>query len=264
MGILRAFRAGFTRSPVPDDPTFDGFRAEGAAMASAFHQMVFDSTCFDRLLERNRRQVYTILVGAGWAAARWPKRGMSFIERLDPLLGWLTFDGWGFHDTMFSPSILDVASEAPARLTGYQRRVWDQGAGRAAWFTLEGNAARIALHFSRFPRSRQADLWSGAGLACTYGGVADAHQVEILRKASGHHRCHLAQGSAFGAKARVLAGHVPPHTRDACQLLCGLTAHEAAKLTDDAMAGLSGGVETIPAYESWRQRVKERFEEPAC
>jgi hypothetical protein len=82
--------------------------------------------------------------------------------------------------------------------------------------------------------------------------------VEDLRHAAGVDRAHLAQGAAFAAKARQHAGNAAEHTEMACQVLCGVSADEAVRVTDDAMADLAN-CEGVPAYEVWRQRIRSRF-----
>lgn len=98
--------------------------------------------------------------------------------------------------------------------------------------------------------------WSGIGLACAYTGGCDDEGIRALSAAAASHRIHLAQGTAFAAKARARAGNMTAHTERACGLLCGVAAPKAADVTDSALAGLprDGKVET---YEGWRTRTRE-------
>jgi hypothetical protein len=40
---------------------------------------------------------------------------------------------------------------------------------------------------------------------------------------------------------------------------CGMSAAEAAAVTDEAKLGLPGTGGPVPAFEIWRERIRERF-----
>ncbi|WP_205678725.1 DUF1702 family protein [Aquisphaera insulae] len=201
---------------------------------------------------------YMIHVGAGWALARLRRRVGRALSRFDPLLRWLVVDGYGFHQGYFRWREHVDLQQVPAHLSGYARRAFDQGLGRSLWFVDGADAARISASIGLFPQERQADLWSGIGLACAYaGGVADA-TISRLKSKAGTHGANLAQGAAFAAKARERAGNPAPRTELACRLLCDLPAGEAARLTDDALADLPADGQ-VPAYEAWRRRIRAQL-----
>jgi hypothetical protein len=239
-----------------------GFAFEGAAMALT----LLDGLMPWRLNSPEARlatflrgpgaaHIYMMHVGVGWALARlpWPARWPP--RWLDLLLRWLAVDGYGFHQGYFDWQHTIKAQARPAQLSGYACRAFDQGLGRSLWFVEGADVAHIAQTIATFPLVRQADLWSGVGLACAYAGGVDKRQIIRLRIAAGPYRACLAQGAAFAAKARQRAGILAGHTALACEILCTLSAEAAANLTDDALADLpSDGV--IPAYEVWRQRIQ--------
>jgi hypothetical protein len=146
----------------------------------------------------------------------------------------------------------------PQRLSGYELRVFDQGLGRSLWFVEGGEVERITATVKSFPLLRQADLWSGVGLACAYAGGVDRSAVESLRTAAALFAAHVAQGAAFAAKTRQRAGNPAAHTNLACELLCGLSAAAAADITDAALTDLPADGH-VPAYEIWRQRIQACF-----
>src|SRR3974390_3048011 len=83
------------------DPELQGFAFEGAAMGFALldHLFAWNSTRINKFLQgAGARHVYMVHVGVGWVWARWPLGIERARKRLDPLLGWLAFDGWGFHE----------------------------------------------------------------------------------------------------------------------------------------------------------------------
>jgi enediyne biosynthesis protein E3 len=238
-----------------------GFGYEGAAMALALLD-------FLSLRRRNRLQqflagagsnhIYMVHVGVGWAWARLHRNVNKALASLDPLLGWLAVDGYGFHEGYFHWPKIVTHQRVPRRLSGYARRVFDQGLGRGLWFIKGANLDVIARTINGFPSARQADLWSGIGLAATYAGGVDETDLQRLAELGNAFRPQLAQGAAFAAKTRQRAGNLTSHTEQACQIFCASSAEVAAQVTDDTLIDLSYQ-ETIPAYEIWRQRIQAYF-----
>jgi len=240
---------------------FRGFAYEGAAMALAI---------LDRLIPWKKTRLQTFIdgpgsphifmmyVGAGWSLARLPFRRQEALAKPDPVLRWLEIDGYGFHEGFFHwPNYVKKQIRA-SRLTGYASRAFDQGLGRSLWFVEGADVERIASTIRKFPSYRQADLWSGVGLACAYAGGADRSAAELLRRSACCYQNHLAQGAAFAAKTRQRAKNPTANTDRVCRSLCGVSADEAALITDSTRFGLpeSG---PVPAYEVWRQRIQTQF-----
>lgn len=240
---------------------FRGFAFEGAAMALT----LLDHITFWR---RDRLQTflsgigkdhsYMAHVGAGWALARLGRRVEPFLSQLDPLLGWLAIDGYGFHEGYFHWRRYFESQAIPRKLSGYALQVFDQGLGRSLWFVSCADVVRIPAIISAFEKSRRADLWSGIGLACAYAGGAEQAAIEALKQRADTYIPQLAQGAAFAAKARQRAANPATHTNTACEVLCGLSAVEAATITDFALEGLSNN-SASPLYEIWRQRIQAYF-----
>lgn len=245
------------------DSEFRGFAFEGAAMALDL---------LDRLTPWNRGRwanfvggpgaphIYMAHVGAGWAWARLGGKTERVLSRFDPLLRWLVVDGYGFHEGYFHWPRSVNQQERPARLEGYALRVFDQGLGRSMWFIYGADVASIPAVVASFAPERQADLWSGIGLACSYAGGADQAAIVALHVAAGPYQAHLAQGAAFAAQARLRANNLAAHTEIACSVLCKCSAAIAAAATDRALVDLPTADPT-PSYEIWRQRIHTRFSE---
>jgi hypothetical protein len=272
-GIGRAFLQGYHAALEEDrpaalasrlddvEPGFRGFAFEGAGMGLYLLDVL---TPWNRgrlrvfLAGSGAAHAYMVHVGAGWALAQLGREVDRALTRFDPLLGWLAVDGYGFHQGYFNWPETVERQQVPEKLTGYARRVFDQGLGRSLWFVEGAEIPRIAESIGRFTRSRHADLWSGVGLACAYAGGVPAEAIQTLIEYAGTNQPHLAQGVAFAAKARERAGDRSPHTDMACQIVCGMTAEDAALSTDLALTDLSAE-QTIPAYEVWRQRIRSNW-----
>ncbi len=240
---------------------FQGFAFEGAAMALTVLDVI--SLWRKERLKKfltgpGAAHAYMVHVGVGWALARLPWQIKPLLARLDPLLGWLAIDGYGFHEGYFHERRSIGKLIVPRRLNAHQSRVFDQGLGRSLWFINGADASRIASTIAAFPLDRRPDIWSGVGLACAYAGGADAQTIKSLGLAAAPYRLHLAQGAAFAAKARQRAANPTPHTEMACEILCGLSAAEASQVTDQALKNLDHqGPE--PSYEVWRRRIRLTF-----
>jgi hypothetical protein len=238
-----------------------GFAFEGAAMGLALLD------CFTPWRKDRWRtftehtaepHIYMMHVGLGWALARLRRSVTPYLARLDPLLGWLVLDGYGFHEGYFSWPRYIERQAIPVHLDGYERRVFDQGLGRSIWFVKGADVVAITGAINSFPSERRDDLWSGVGLASGYAGGCGRAATETLRAAADEHFPALAQGVAFAAKTRQRAANLNSHTETVCRLICGHSAEETAAITDAALQGLRGEGE-LPAYEVWRRRIQDKF-----
>lgn len=243
------------------DCELQGFAFEGAGMAL---------TLLDYLIPWQRRRLqafldgpaqphlYIVYVGAGWAAARLRRPVEPLLTRLDPTLGWLLVDGYGFHETYFNWQRYVREQAIPPQLTGYARRGFDLGVGRCLWFVHGADVDRVITTIHQFAAIRQPDLWSGVGLACAYAGGVTQAEIEMLAAASGQHRSYLAQGVTFAAATRQRAGNPAAHTELAAQIICGCSMADAARLTDRVHPQLST-TSSEPAFELWRQQIQAQF-----
>ncbi|HEX4604343.1 MAG TPA: DUF1702 family protein, partial [Candidatus Angelobacter sp.] len=192
-----------------------GFAYEGAGMALALLDGIhLRSNSFHRFVAgRGKQHIFMLHVGAGWAYARlpWLRRRMEqAIGKLQPVLRWLVLDGFGFHEGYFHFNAQIQSSHSASRLSRLSidaRHVFYQGLGRSLWFVNGTNAREISSNISRVPLLYHGDAWSGVGLACAYAGGLEQNAIVELRALAGKHAAALAQGAAFAAKARQLAGN---------------------------------------------------------
>jgi hypothetical protein len=197
-------------------------------------------------------------VGFGWALARLKRSVTPYLAKLDPVLGWLVVDGYGFHEGYFGWPRYIERQEIPVHLNGYEQRVFDQGLGRSLWFVKGANVANVVNVIDAFPYTRREDLWSGVGLACAYAGGCGRAAIKSLRAAANEHLPAFAQGVAFAAKTRQRAANLNSHTENVCRLICGCSAEELAAITDAALQDLHEE-NGLPAYEAWRRRIQDQI-----
>jgi len=238
-----------------------GFAFEGSAMGLALLD------CFTPWRKDRWRiftegiaapHIYMMHVGLGWALARLRRSVTSYLTRLDPLLGWLAVDGYGFHEGYFNWPRYVEQQAIPTRLIGYERRAFDQGLGRSMWFVKGADVATVVRTINAFPVARRDDLWSGVGLACAYAGGCNRTGIESLRVAANGHFPALAQGVAFAAKTRQRAANLTAHTESVCRVICERSAEEVAAITDAALQDLHEE-DGVPAFEAWRRRIQNNI-----
>jgi enediyne biosynthesis protein E3 len=239
---------------------YRGFAYEGAAMGLALRDGMFPGS--NRLIEfiasAGKRHIYMLHVGAGWACARLPWlrwRIEKFICKFDPVLRWLVLDGYGFHVGYFHFNT--PPNPAQDRLSPNARHAFYQGFGRSLWFVHGCDFYQIATTISGFPEIYQRDAWSGIGLACAYAGGARSAEMDDAISLAGCCSSALAQGAAFAAKARQLAGNETPHTEEACAVLAGISAERAALLCDRALTQVNK--HSSSPYQQWRELVQNYF-----
>jgi enediyne biosynthesis protein E3 len=238
-----------------------GFAFEGAGMGLALLDILtpWKKKRLQLYLEGfGSSHIYMIHIGIGWVLARLHRGIEKALEQLDPLLGWLAIDGYGFHEGYFHWRQYINNKQVPRAISGYAYRVFDQGLGRSLWFVKGADIHQILETIANFSKERHADLWSGVGLACAYAGGVDSSAIESLREAAQSYQPQLAQGAAFAAKARQRAGNSAKHTELACEILCGLSAATAAEVTDAALAQILPNA-AEPMYEVWRRRIQAQF-----
>ncbi|MGK7878137.1 MAG: DUF1702 family protein [Xenococcaceae cyanobacterium] len=249
------------------DPELRGFAFEGVGMGLALLDYLTPWNQY-RLQEfiKGAGANYSELlhVGAGFAIAVLGRDIESSLAKMNPMQRWFAIDGLGFYYGMFHWQRSVRKQLVPKRLTGYARRAFDQGLGRCIWFGLSGDVKSISQTLATFSTSRQPDLWSGIGLACTYAGGLGAEEMAKVKAAAGSYQPHLAQGAAIAAQCRSTAGNVSEHTALACSVLCGMSFEAVTELTHTSMADLpisaqESTQEPEPSYEIWRQRTQSHW-----
>jgi hypothetical protein len=253
------------------EPELRGFAYEGATMASVILDAMRPKRSHrtrELLLGPGRPHLFLTYIGIGFAMARLPRPLWRTVlpdltgAPYHPTMSWLAVDGYGFDRAYFETRRWVDEQRVPSPYPwldapDYFLRAFDQGVGRALWFIHGGQPDNVAAAVTRFADGRQADLWSGVGLAATFAGGCDTDGLTALRRAAGDRAPELAVGAVFAAKARSYAGFVPPHTGTGTEALAGLSVPAAVALADDtAVPPVTGTPE--PAYELWRRNIAGR------
>lgn len=282
--IIGAFIGGYNQALLTSEPVeltrhldggeaeLRGFAYEAAAMALGLldlltpwqrqrwalfvHGSAVREQGYRGLAGRHRYMAY---IGYGLALARLKRPVAPALAHFDPELGWLTMDGYGFHQGFFDFERYVDRQQLPEGFSGYTRRGFDQGLGRSLWFTEGADPDRIPRVIAAFPQERQPDLWSGVGLACAYAGGVEAQAIRLLQTASATHAPHFAQGIAFAALTRVEAGNLAGQTELACRTVWGSAAPAVAEWAQAAMADFPADAPHGDRYEITRGRLRLQF-----
>ncbi len=242
------------------EPEFRGFAYEGAGMGLAALDAV--APWKNRLKAfvdgPGAAHIYPVYVGVGLAYARLRRTPEANLAGLDPLLGWVTADGYGFHEAFFRRRKYVDQHAVPTRLSHYGRRFFDQGIGRALWFSSGASVDRVIRQIAGFSVTRHADLWSGVGLASAYGGGAEPDELRSLLDRMRLFQPQLARGAATAAWGREHAGNQAAHTDLACQIYCGRGGRDSAAALEEAAHDLPV-ISVEPVYEIWRRRTEQRL-----
>ncbi|MFF0245410.1 DUF1702 family protein [Streptosporangium sandarakinum] len=254
------------------DVELRGFAYEGATMALTVLDAMGGGRGHrtrDLLLGPGRPHIFLTYIGIGFAMARLPRPLWKKVvpdlgeTPYHPTMSWLAVDGYGFDRAYFDTRRWVDEQRVPAPYAwegspGYFPRAVDQGIGRALWFIHGARTADVAAAVRRFADGRQADLWSGVGLAATFAGGCGTEDLAAMGEEAGEHRAELALGAVFAVKARDHAGFVPEHTAAATAALTGLSVADAVALADDTAVDPYGSG-PVPQYEVWRRRIHARF-----
>jgi hypothetical protein len=241
------------------DPDFRGFAFEGAGMAvSSLDGILRSRRRFPALLDGSGDRWSTLIyIGLGWTYARAGRIPERPPPGLDPVLGWLIFDGAGFHQGYLESERHVEQRERPSGLSAPALRHFDQGVGRSLLFVRGDNVEAVRDTIDSFPVERRADLWSGVGVASTYAGGLGEERLRTLREMARPYELQLAQGSAFAAMARVRADNVSAATVEAATVLCGAPVGEVAERAEAALQDLPMDAES--PLEAWQARLREAF-----
>lgn len=236
-----------------------GIAYEGAGMGLAALDLVTPGTHHVSTFSEGpaRNHLYPFYVGVGLAYARLRRLPEAHLETLDPVLGWVTADGYGFHEAFFRRGPHPALAPRPQNMTDYGRQMFDQGVGRALWFSLGAEAEVVHFQVRGFAEHRHRALWGGIGLAASYCG-GSAEQLRQLHAKSGDFRTELAVGAAIAAWGRDVADSPAPHTELAGEIFAGQSAATLARIAEDARIAVPR-FSSRPAMEKWRCGIADRI-----
>lgn len=234
------------------EPELRGFAFEGVGTALAQRQVQTRQNVVEAFANGPGAAYETyIYVGMGLMIGKSGIPLEPHLAALNSSRAWLVIDGYGFEHGLSHWRECLEAQTIPPLLTGFACRVFDQGLGRSIWFIDGTDAERIPKTIAAFPDARKADLWGGVGYACSYAGGIEPSTVETLATAAGPYKAMMAQAAAIAARSRQLLNNPSVYTEQACQVLCGMSAQQAAQKIEDMVQIASNG-DTSLVPEDWQ------------
>jgi enediyne biosynthesis protein E3 len=242
-----------------------GFGYEGAGMGLAVSDYARNKSLVSTFLQgQGAKYPELIYVGVGCATAALKKDLAKKLPQIEPMQRWWIPDGFGFFTGIYKWEDSVERQIVPAQVKGYALRAFDRGLGRRMWFALSGEPEIIFDAIAKFPKSRQADLWSGIGLASTFAGGVERDTLIKLKELAGDCASYVALGSAMAAKCRYTAGNIVDHTNLACSVLCGMSASQVGEIVAKAVEDINVDPQEPfnvkqPAFETMRENVRSHF-----
>jgi hypothetical protein len=238
------------------------FAHEGAAMGYTPRRLFRCSPVeFESLIVKPRPHMrYLYYVGLGfWAGMRdhEPRQLARIVAGLDPLHGYLCYDGYGFKHGFFdylkNPDVLRKFDA----FEGYARNVIYQGLGRAFWFLFMGDHELLIERIAGLGDDAR-DVAGGLGLAAVFVNpdrLEVALELGLKLPADWHDDYHL--GMCFGLKARSIAD-VEQYERDLDRWDPGVREAASASVREcdriELQVRAEGGTD---GYRRWRTRVTQ-------
>lgn len=252
-----------------------GILYEGAALAAAVLDLKKPQPRL-RLLDLLRIDADHLYIAPGHAAigmaiARCRQPLAPAIMAAHPYLRWSVMNGYGFYKGYFDwqssisrqETLPDqFLSGMPDRFFDTARQVYDQGLGRSLWFLYAAQVEEIAAAVNAFPDTRQNDLWTGVGIACTFAGGAPAAALEVLKTFTDTHLPFLAQGAALAARIRGRDSSFDSYSNAACKVIWKMEPAKVATAAESAwqQLGASGSpAEHELIYMDWLAQIRQNF-----
>lgn len=238
------------------------FAEEGAAMGYTLRGLfTYSPAAFEAAIVRPRPEFrYLHYVGLGfWSGMRNhdARRLAQIVTGLDPLHGYLVYDGYGFKHAFFDYPKDETVLRKLDLLEGYARNAAYQGVGRALWFRFMDRPDLFIEHVNRFG-VHAADAAAGAGLAAVF---VNPDRQEVAREwaakmpAEWHPHVHL--GMCFGLKARSI-NNVEQFERDTAGLDPSVKDAIFASIREcDRIELLVRAELGRDKYRDWRTRVTQ-------
>ncbi len=219
-----------------------GFAFEGSGMSFAVMDVLFPKqhSRLRKFIENElKHHDFIAAVGAGLAIGKAPfglRKMEKYMRKLDPRMAWCVPDGYAFYKGIFeTKKYIDLAQDAPSGFPEYAKNVFDSGLGRAIWWAKCGSPKHIKQTIDAFPKERQAELWSGIGVASTYAGGVEYDYLDELVVFSGDYKVDYLSGIPFSAKMRQKGGNYSEWTEKACQRLLNASIDEVANMTNSLL-----------------------------
>ncbi|MEO7989886.1 MAG: DUF1702 family protein [Chryseolinea sp.] len=239
------------------DQEFRAVAFEGVAMGLAVKDLSEGHLQQWRSFMRASDQSYVphIHIGLGWAIAKRKLPSLFFLDTVNPLMLYRVLDGCGCYDGIFKQIQTIQNKVVPDYIEEKNIDAYDQGIGRSLWSVCKGDHEKISNLIQGFSPSRQADLWRGVGIACSFVGGCSESTLNALFFSASDHSLQLALGAAIVAKSRILTNSVTKDSEMTCSIWCNLSVLQARTIAEEPPYAI------IPedAYKQWLRKMEAQL-----
>lgn len=183
------------------------------------------------------------------------------IDNATSLWQWFVLDGLGFQQGLLHPDkFIERRIRSRRALSAQGAKVFDQGLGRSIWFQSAGDVQRACESVEKFDHERHADLWTGLGVAVAHVGNLPESSLTYLRARAEKHAASFAVGIAIAAHVRHLNGTGKEVADNACRIIAGVSAQEAAAIVEHSYAAVYGST-TNDIHMRWQDAISQKLKE---
>ena len=216
---------------------------------------------WDFVRNEGKNHEYMSYIGAGLAVGVLKRNVLkSFLKKASPTSGQLFINGIGFYYGYFDADKVLRKNFIPRYLevNDFYTECYYNGVGRAMWFYSGGDPGFIKSEIQHFPAERQAAIWSGVGLACTYAnGVSMDVILNLKNEIAKDFKKDLAIGCILANHARDIAGN-SNNDEETTMILTGHTKAECNEFAKKSHAALKNQatIDGIPSLKYFYEDIR--------
>ncbi|MCB9205183.1 MAG: DUF1702 family protein [Flavobacteriales bacterium] len=173
------------------EPRYRSVAFEGASMGVALANSMETWKVYTEKTSKHATQVH---IGLGWAIAEGQLNLDSTLSEIEPEMQVKVLDGFGYWNGLFQRRATIRTQQIPENITPEYQAGFDQGVGRAIWYTTKGEVDKVANIINHFSEDRRPNLWQGIGVASTYVGGCSDELIAELKSAAGEFKTNLEKG----------------------------------------------------------------------
>lgn len=242
------------------DSNFPSVVFEGAAsgVANAVFREKHDFQIWldfaNKLDKAHQAQAY---VGLGWALAENAILPSSIFEKIQPFRYGRVLDGYGYYHGLLRRRIFVKGAKQPENISEIELQAFDQGIGRAIWYTSKGDLSLLEKMLSAFNESRIPAIWRGIGVAALYVGELNETLSKSLLGLAKENKASFLTGAALAAMGKSLNQSISNTDKLSFKTL-GMSAKEFSNLTLQAERKFTSS-SSKKAYFEWLREIESYF-----
>lgn len=173
------------------EPRYRSVAFEGASLGVALNNSIETWKIYAKATEKHQTQVH---IGLGWAIAEQELDLASTLSEIDPGFQIKVLDGFGYWHGLFRRRLTIRTQQIPENISAAFQTGFDQGVGRAIWYTTKGDVSKVVNIINHFSEDRRPNLWQGIGVASTYVGGCSDELIAELKSAAEQFKLNFKMG----------------------------------------------------------------------